>query len=104
MMLKMFSLLDTKAGFFHTPFFFAHVGQAVRACVDLGSDLSTQVGRHPADYALYFLGDWDDQTAAFHPANPENLGLVVSMLPQQATRQPELIAFPDPAASKRDAS
>ena len=62
MKLKAFALLDAKVGAFAAPFFFPHVGYAARACADLGADLSTTVGRHPADFVLYEIGEFDDQT------------------------------------------
>lgn len=82
MKVPMFSLLDVKSGIFNTPFFMVHPAQAMRACVDLASDLNTTVGRHPADYALLMLGTFDDQTASVElEAKPIHLGLVVNMLP-----------------------
>lgn len=65
MMIKVFCLYDTKTGIFGTPFFMQHVGQAVRACQDLGADLSTTIGRHPADYMLCELGEFDDNSGSF---------------------------------------
>lgn len=62
MELLSFCLLDTKTGIHHPPFFVAHVGLAIRAIKDLGSDLNTSVGRHPADYQLVQLGTFDDNT------------------------------------------
>lgn len=88
MKLKAFCLLDTKAGIFHVPFFMAHVGQAVRACIDLGSDLSTTVGRHPADFALCEVGAFDDQTGVLEAVPPQQLGTVASMLPQRQPAPP----------------
>lgn len=84
MNLNAYSLLDTKTGIFNTPFFMAHTGQAVRACIDLGTDLSTTVGRHPADYMLVKLGTFDDVTGDLHRQPPESLGTVASMLPQRS--------------------
>lgn len=81
MITKMFSFFDTKAGFFHTPFFFHHPGQAIRAAMDLASDLSTSIGRHPADYALFQLGEFDDATGVATHHQPVNLGLVQGFLP-----------------------
>lgn len=83
MITKAFALYDTKAGLFHVPFFFPHMGQAIRACIDLAGDLSTIVGRHPSDFALYEIGLYDDATGTFSATNPANLGLVSSFLPAQ---------------------
>ncbi|QCQ84877.1 nonstructural protein [Blackfly microvirus SF02] len=80
MILKVFCLYDLKVGVFNTPFFMAHVGQAVRACMDLGRDRETMVGRHPADFALLEIGEYDDQNGMLVAINHRNLGSVVSMM------------------------
>lgn len=82
MMLKAFSLLDTKTGAFGTPFFMAHVGQAIRACVDLGQDMNTTVGRHPADFVLCEVGSFDDVTGQLVAQAPYQVGVVVGFLPR----------------------
>lgn len=80
MILKAFSLLDTKVGMFHPPFFMSHEQQAFRAVSDLANDLSTTVGRHPADYSLVLVGSFDDQAGVLTPCAPEQLGLAVSFV------------------------
>lgn len=81
MNLIMFSLFDTKTGTFATPFFMNHRGAAFRAVMDVASDMTTSIGRHPADYALYELGLFDDQTGRLEPCHPLNLGSAVQFLP-----------------------
>lgn len=82
MMLKAFALLDTKTGAYGVPFFMAHVGQAVRACMDLGQDMNTTVGRHPADYALVEVGTFDDATGRLEAIAFEHHGTVLGFLPR----------------------
>lgn len=84
MITQCFSLLDSKTGIYGTPFFMPHVGAAVRACMDLGSDLNTTVGRHPADFYLVLLGSFDDQSGQF-TNEQTHIGSVVSMLPPKAS-------------------
>lgn len=83
MIITAFSLYDTKAGVFHTPFFMTSKGAAMRAVQDLASDMNTIVGRHPADFVLYQLGSFDDQAGQLMHTAPENLGPASSFLPQQ---------------------
>lgn len=84
MILKAFSLLDTKVSAFHTPFFMAHVGHAIRACSELGADLSTTVGRHPADFHLYEIGTYDDQSGILTALYPiVSHGPVLAFVPKQ---------------------
>lgn len=62
MILKVFSVLDTKGDVFMSPFFFPATGQAVRAFSDLANDANTVVCRHPGDYRLTCIGEFDDST------------------------------------------
>lgn len=83
MNLKVFSLLDSKTGHFSPPFFTHHVGNAIRMCIDVASDMSTQIARHPADFILCQLGTWDDQSGQFETSVPMQIGAVVGFLPHQ---------------------
>lgn len=95
MMLKVFSLLDLKAGAFTQPFFMPHAGQAIRAVCDLGADLSTTVGRHPADFQLCEIGTFDDVTGVLTSSAPVPFGTVLQLLPPRAPAAP-LFVNPEP--------
>lgn len=81
MKLLCFSLFDTKVGTYGAPFFMNHPAAALRAVVDLASDTQTTVGRHPADYQVHQLAEWDDGSGEFIQVFA-NLGSVVGMLPR----------------------
>lgn len=81
MTLKVFSILDTVANAFNAPFFFPTVGQAVRAFKDLANDPNTAVSRHPADYALYELGTFEDSNGRLVALDvPNRLGRATDYL------------------------
>lgn len=82
--MRIFALYDLKSGAYGTPFFMHHVGEAVRACIDLGQDSQTIVGRHPADFALHELGTFDTTTGLIAPCQPISHGAVVGFLPRPA--------------------
>lgn len=88
MILHVFSFYDSKAGYFSTPFFFPHPGQAIRTAIDLGSDTSTGPGRYPEDFTLYRIGSFNDQTAIFESEPPVSLGSVSSLMPRGEPSQP----------------
>ena len=101
MNLKMFSIYDTKTGMFHTPFFAPHTGVAIRMMSDLGQDLSTVIGRHPHDFALYELGIFDDANASYTPIPLNNLGPIAAFIPQ---KQSNLFNLQEITAHKADAA
>lgn len=70
MILRCYSIYDRKAVQYHPPFFASTDGAAVRSLSDLVNDTNTQVGRHPNDYVLFFIGDYDDQKGAMRPVSP----------------------------------
>lgn len=68
--LQVFSVRDTKSDSFGRPFFLPSIGTAIRAFGDhLNSKEDTEMRKHPGDFNLYHLGDFDDETGVF-----QNLG------------------------------
>lgn len=65
MILQAFSIYDSKAAAYAPPFFMARMELALRAFKDLVADPGSQVHKHPEDYSLYLVGEFDDNTGAF---------------------------------------
>lgn len=59
-MIKVFTVFDTKAEAYLQPFFMQTRGQAIRAWSDSVNDEQTQFFRHPADFVLYEIGEYDE--------------------------------------------
>lgn len=70
MKLNAYSLFDNKALQYHPPFYTSTDAAAVRMVRDLVDDLATNVGRHPKDYTLYFVGEYDDSNGLFMAQQP----------------------------------
>lgn len=70
MIIRCYSVFDRKALQYYPPFYQATDGLAVRSFGDLANDPQTNVGRHPADYVLFYIGDYDDQKGALMPVSP----------------------------------
>lgn len=68
--MQVFSIFDKKALVYNTPFFAVNDRVAVRSLCDLCSDSRSFVSKHPEDYALYFLGSFDDSTGVVAPTTP----------------------------------
>lgn len=64
MKLQAFSIYDSKAVAYAPPFFMARPELALRAFRDLAADPASNVSKHPEDYALFLLGEFDDSTGA----------------------------------------
>lgn len=74
MILRVFSVFDSKAEVFSTPFFMSTRGEAVRAFKDLVNDPNSSVSRHPDDYRLMCLGEFDNEKGFFTSESPDSLG------------------------------
>lgn len=65
MVLKIYAVFDVKASNYGQPFFMTQHGLAVRAFSDLAQDDKASVSKHPEDYKLYCLGEYDDNSGKF---------------------------------------
>lgn len=76
MLKKVFSIFDEKAEAYLNPFYLDTTGLAIRAITDCVNDPNHQFARHPADYTLFQLGEWDDTTGHFN-ADKRPLGSLI---------------------------
>ncbi|WNK14287.1 MAG: nonstructural protein [Microvirus sp.] len=71
MLVQVFSVMDVKVGGFAQPFFAATVASAQRSFMAATQDQSTMLGQYPADFQLWHISEFDDNTAKFSPIQPE---------------------------------
>lgn len=95
MKFRCFAIFDEKAKAFLPPFFLPEIGMARRTFGDCVNDPQHQFSRHPSDYTLFHLADWDSNSGAFAVGAME---LVMNGV--QAVERPVLpmTSFPTPAA------
>lgn len=66
--LRVFAVMDQKAAsFVQVPFFCLTRGQAIRGFADACNDPKTELYAHPADYELFELGEFDQETGHLVP-------------------------------------
>jgi len=81
MRLLAFSVYDTKTGAFIQPFFDQAKGSAIRAFTDAVNDENHQFHRHAADYTLYHVGIFDQDTGELKAVEPvDNLGNALTFI------------------------
>lgn len=73
MILKAFAIYDGKGLCYGVPFFMSQNGQAVRGFSDLVNDPQTSINRHPGDYVLYQIGEFDDSDGKLTTLVPQLL-------------------------------
>lgn len=74
MRLVVYSVYDVAVGAFMPPFFLTANGQAMRNFGDAVADPQSPLSKHPGDYKLMRLAEWDDSSGAFiSEGNPVQL-------------------------------
>lgn len=80
MILTCVSIRDAKSELFSQPLFFQATGQALRAFSDAVNDEKSDYYRHPEDYSIWHLGNFDDTTGTLIPLSAPNcLALAVTL-------------------------
>lgn len=74
MLLNLFSVFDSKVGFYMSPFFMRSKGEAIRAFIDIVNDGKSAFSMHPEDYTLFHLGTFDECTGEVTSGVAESLG------------------------------
>jgi len=74
------SILDKGAGFFSPPTYMRSIGEATRSFIDHVADESGVINKHPEQFVLYKLGEFDDNTGEFVELEPEPLMKAVDCL------------------------
>jgi hypothetical protein len=65
-----FSVFDAKAGAFAQPFYSPTKGTALRAFMDCCADPNHAFCRHPSDYFLFRIAEFDDVSGVFDAVSP----------------------------------
>jgi len=71
MKLQVYAIFDKKTNAYLSPFMQVATGQAIRSFQDSIKDPQAPFGKHPEDYAMYYLCDFDDLAGTYTQKNPE---------------------------------
>jgi len=81
MLLHFFSIYDCKSESYMQPFLVRNKGEAIRGFSDLCNDGKSSVSQHPADYTLFHIGTFDDNTGSLNPlASPVSCGVGIEFV------------------------
>lgn len=71
--LKVLCAYDAKLGLFHTPQFFTHLGMALRVWDETCNNPQAPMCKHPADFVLYEVAEFDEDTGLLQPLDQHRL-------------------------------
>lgn len=59
--MKIFAILDKKAGAYMEPFFFPNKGLALRAFEEFVNSEKSTAFKYPADFSIWAIGEYDEK-------------------------------------------
>lgn len=73
MKFQIFTVKDLAVGAFGRPMFMQSKGQALRSFSDEVNRPAddNQMFKHPEDFSLFYLGEWDEESGYFSSGDPE---------------------------------
>jgi hypothetical protein len=74
MKLHVFAVYDVKAGYYATPFMLRSQGEALRGFQNECNNPQSMLNSHPADFELFQLGTFDQDSGGIEPMTPFSLG------------------------------
>lgn len=78
MLLKVYAVYDSKVGLYNQPFFQRSKGEALRGFQEVANNPESMICRHPADYTLFEIAEYDEEKGLLSPHNVhQNLGLAL---------------------------
>ena len=80
MKLNAYTIYDVASGIYMRPFFSQADGQAVRGFKDIATDADHEIGKHPEDYTLYRIGNFNDTTGKMAGEELEKLATALEMV------------------------
>jgi len=92
MIFQVYSIYDIKAAAYHVPFFQPTKGMAIRLFGDAIIDPNSNLSKHPEDYRLFSLGEFDDFTGVLERRRTNEVlitGLEILVLKEAQTGNSE---------------
>jgi hypothetical protein len=75
MIKEIFAIYDVKTEAYGQPYFANTKGEAIRAFSDIINDITHPLGKHPEDFSLYLIGNYNDKNATLEKLQqPKELG------------------------------
>jgi len=77
MITKIYTVYDSKAEAYLPPFYAPTDGSALRSFETAANTPDHEFNKYSADYTLFHLGTFDDQTATIEHTTPRSLGVAI---------------------------
>lgn len=102
MHLFMYSIYDSASCAYMRPFYAQTDGMATRSFGDIAQDANHEIGKHPADYTLFKVGIFDDNTGEIVPMAPERIASALELVSQARNIAPGQLSVFDQKLKVKD--
>lgn len=84
-MMKYYAVYDSKVNVYEQPFPMRTRGEALRSWVDIVNDNKTKFNKHPEDFTLMELGEYDEEKGVFlnNHTGPVSIGVALEFLKRE---------------------
>ncbi len=86
---QIYAIFDQAAGIYQKPFFGLSDGEVKRSFMDVATAADHPIAKHPEDYTLYRLGNFDDNTGLVQNEENESLCTAQEIISQAQSINPE---------------
>lgn len=96
--LKVYAVWDSKVELYAQPFCLKSEGQALRSWIDAVNDPNTMMNRHPQDYCLFQIAEYNEDKGMFENLRtPKSLGYAIDFIREKKGLSPTIVpgAKPD---------
>ena len=80
------SIRDSKADAWLTPMHFQSSAHALRAFGDIVNDATSDFAKHPEDYTIYKIGEFNDETGQIKSQVPDPIALAANLVTESITQ------------------
>ena len=80
MVKNVYSIFDSAADLYLHPFYAKADGEALRVFYDVSIGADSEVAKHPEDYSLFRVAEWNDNRGEFVPLEKVCLATALEMV------------------------
>lgn len=82
--MRLYSVYDSKTESYSSPLTCKSHGEALRQFADVANDNNSNISRHPGDFSLFYIGDYDELRGTVCPLEANvNLGCAIELKNKQ---------------------
>lgn len=83
--LQLLAVKDRQLNAFMRPFAAQTIGQAIRSFRDETNNAQSEINKHPEDYELYHLGEFEEENGVIIGITPKQVALATNLIERKNT-------------------